>query len=202
MKYKILFFDCDGVLIKNALLFRDVLIDDYSILPETTKPFFTGSFRQCSTGQADLKEELVKVIDDWGWKGWKGTVDELIHVWFTNGTKIEPEVTDYIKSLRTLGYRCFLTTDQELYRGEHLKELLGNGKVFEDVFYSGEVGHSKKTEPFWKEVFSRLEKIGLSHEREETAFIDDDTHKVEAVSKLGINTLLYTDLNSLKDFLN
>lgn len=194
MKYKTIFFDADGVLIKDKFLFTDQLKQDYGIEIEKMLPFFTGVFRQCSVGKADLKEELVKVIDDWGWNG---TVDELLEYWFTKGTQFEEDVIELVKSLCDKGIRCFMATDQEAYRGGHLRQTLGGGKVFEEVFYSAGIGHSKKTPEFWDDVFTR---IGESS-RSQTLFIDDDKEKINAVAQFGIDTYLYTDLETLKKYL-
>lgn len=200
MTYKAIFFDADGVLIKSKHLFTEQLERDYGIKIELMLPFFTGIFRQCSVGKADLKEELAKVVGDWGWKG---TVDELLEYWFTKGTEIDPKVFEYVRTLRDRGIRCFMTTDQEKYRGEHLRKTFGSGKIFEEVFFSAGVGYPKKTEPFWEEVFGRVNEASRNTSSEviprgQTLFVDDDEANVEAVSGFGIDTLLYRELDDLK----
>ena len=193
MNYKTIFFDADGVLINNKFLFTDQLKQDYGIEIDNMLPFFTGVFRECSIGKADLKVELSKVVDQWGWKG---TVDELLEYWFTKGTQIEGDVVEFVESLHNKGVRCFMATDQEKYRGEYLQKILGDSKVFEEVFYSAGIGHSKKTAAFWDEVSGRT-----NMDRSQTLFIDDDKEKIEAVAQFGIDTYLYTDLESLKKHL-
>lgn len=71
--YKAIFFDADGVCIKSKYLFTEQLERDFGIKIEKMLPFFTGVFRQCSVGRADLKEELTKVVEDWGWTGTVGS---------------------------------------------------------------------------------------------------------------------------------
>lgn len=191
--YKAIFFDADGVLIRSKFLFTEQLERDFGIEIEKMLPFFTGVFRECSVGKADLKEELAKVIVDWGWAG---TVDELLAYWFSTGTQIDQEVVEYVKSLREQDVRCFMATDQEKYRGEHLERELGGGKIFERVFYSAGVGCSKKESRFWEYVFEQI------HETPgDSLFIDDDKEKVEAVATFGLDTYLYTDLSSFKQWM-
>jgi putative hydrolase of the HAD superfamily len=190
MKYKAIFFDADGVVLNNPYQFSDRLEKEYGILHETLQPFFTGVFRECSVGKADLKDELVKVMGDWGWKG---TVEELLDFWFKKGTTVDHDVATYISELREDGVRVFLATDQEKYRGVYLRELLGAGQLVEEVFFSAEMGVSKKELSFWETV---LEKTGLK--KEEVFFTDDDQKKVEAVQGLGIDSCLYTNLDDLK----
>lgn len=95
--------------------------------------WYTGVFRECAIGKTYLKEELGKVIDEWGWKG---SVDELLRYWLSKGTEIEEEVLKYIKAVKAQGVRCYLATDQEKYRGEYLQRTFGNGNPFEQVFFS------------------------------------------------------------------
>ncbi len=204
MRYQAIFFDADGVLIKNKFLFTDELKQDYGIEIEKTLPFFTGVYRQCSIGKADLKDELVKVIDDWGWKG---TVEELVGYWFTKGTQIDVEALEYVRFIRDKGVRCYMATDQEEYRGEHLNKLLGDGQVFEHVFFSAQIGCSKKEPAFWDHVFEVINAASCSpfpdkEDRSRALFIDDDLSKVDAVASFGIDTYLYTNMESLKQWLN
>ena len=191
--YKAIFFDADGVLIRSKFLFTEQLEKDFGIQIEKMLPFFTGVFRQCSVGKADLKEELAKVIGDWGWTG---TVEELLEYWFTKGTQIDSDVVGYVKSLRDQGVRCFMATDQEKYRGEHLERELGGGKLFEKVFYSAGVGCSKKEQAFWDYVFEQIHELP-----DDSLFIDDDAEKVEAVAGFGLDVYQYIDLLSLKIWL-
>ncbi len=190
MKYKAIFFDADGVVFNNAYQFSDRLETEYGIQHETLQPFFTGVFRQCSVGNADLKEELGKVIVDWGWKG---TVDELLDFWFHVGTTVDQDVASYIRELHNSGVRVFLATDQEKYRGAFMRQLLGGGKLVEEVFFSAELRASKKESAFWERV---LETTGLR--KGDMFFTDDDQKKVDAVQGLGIDSYLYTNLDELK----
>lgn len=200
MKYKAIFFDVDGVLVKSKYLFTERLEEEYGIGTKKTLPFFKGVFRQCTIGNADLKEELLKVIEDWGWKG---SVKELMDFWFTQGSEIDRDVIEYAKTLHESGIRCFLTTDQEKYRGEHFVKTLGNNKFFEEVFYSAKVGHPKKTEPFWVEVFAKINEASRDTSsdlisRDQTLFVDDDEININAVAGFQIESLLYCELGDLK----
>ena len=199
MKYKVILFDADGVTLKSAHLFSEQIQIDYGIKTETLQPFFNGIFKQCTIGKADLKEELVKVIGEWGWKG---TVEELMEYWFTKGTHVDEDVDAYVRSLRDQGVRCFMTTDQEKYRGEYLNVLLGNGKVFEQVFYSAEIGHVKKEPEYFEHVYQVLSEIMGSIDKNEILFIDDGEKNVEAAKIFGLDGYFYRNLDELKMFLS
>ncbi len=184
------FFDADGVLIKKKHLFSEQLEQDFGIKTATTLPFFKGIFTQCTLGKADLKKELARVIPQWGWNG---TVEELMEYWFTKGTVIDQDVVEYIQSLTEKGFRCFMATGQEKYRGEHLQRTLGNGQIFERVFYTADIGYPKEDSRFWERVFSIV-----GEKPQQILFIDDSEKTVKAVAESGIETYLFTDLTSLK----
>lgn len=174
MKYPVMLFDADGVMITSSRLFSEQLELDYGISVKKMQPFFTGVFKLCSVGQADLKQELDKVIGEWGWQG---TVDELLDFWFSKGTLIDQEMLTFVHSLKRDGVRCFMTTDQEKYRGEHLRRTIGQGNPFEDIFFSAELGCPKKDPRFFAQVFQRLTQTGVI-EKNQILFVDDSQENV------------------------
>jgi len=192
MNYQVVLCDADGVVIKSQYLFSEQLEAQYGIPRDSVLPFFHGAFRQCSVGKADLKIELSKVIDDWGWRG---TVDELVHFWLTTGTQFDKGVIDYVRSLRETGIKTYMTTDQERYRGEYLRNTLGRGKVFDEIFFSAEVGCPKKDPAFFEYVHVAIGQIP----RDRVLFIDDGQDNIAAAKQFGFDTHLYTDLDALKD---
>lgn len=203
MIYKAIFWDADGVVLRSSRLFSEQLEIDYGIKTEILQPFFTGVFRQCSIGKADLKEELSKVIGEWGWKG---TVEELMDYWFTKGTELDQVVLEYVQIIRDTGVRCFMTTDQERYRGERLQNLLGSHKPFERVFYSGQIGAIKKDPIYYEHVYEVINRAsrGMSMliSKENILVIDDSEKNIETAKALGFATHLYTNLENLKRFLS
>ncbi|MFA5946166.1 MAG: hypothetical protein WC802_04640 [Patescibacteria group bacterium] len=68
MTYKAILFDADGMTLLSPK-FSARIQEAYGIIWDKMKPFFSGPFQECKLGKADLKEELAKVIKDWGWQG-------------------------------------------------------------------------------------------------------------------------------------
>lgn len=64
---KAVIFDSDGML-SHGPRFSEHYAREHGILIEEMTPFFTGPFKKCLVGQADLKEELAK-----GWLGRQAT---------------------------------------------------------------------------------------------------------------------------------
>lgn len=194
MKYSTILFDADGVLIKSKRRFSDRLEEVYGIPVERLQPFFTGVFRECSLGKADLKEELAKVVGGWGWQG---TVDELLAFWFSEGTVVDQGVADFIRALRQSGVKTHMTTDQEKYRGEHLRNTLGKGVLFDQVFFSADVGCPKKDPAF----FAHVDQV-IGSDRSQTLFVDDDEINVKTAKAFRYDAHLFTNLVGLKQFLS
>lgn len=194
MKYKVFLFDVDGVILKDEGLFTDKAKERGLIAStEKTQHFFKGVFRECLVGKADLKEELAKILDDWGWQG---TVDELIDFWFSVGDDLDEKMGDYIKEIKKQGVACYMTTDQEKYRGKYLRKKFGN--LFEDFFISNEIGLTKKEPRYFEYVYSKVKDKVIS--KSEIVFIDDLLHNVENARTFGIDAIHFhspSDLPSL-----
>ncbi len=66
MNYSAVLFDADGMTLLPER-FSERLEREHGIAWATVKPFFQGAFVACKLGTADLKDELAKVVDVWGW---------------------------------------------------------------------------------------------------------------------------------------
>jgi putative hydrolase of the HAD superfamily len=204
MSYKVILFDADGVTIDSDLMFSEVLVRDYNISSEKMLPFFSGVFQECMFGQADLKDELEKVKDDWGWKK---TVDELLQEWFEFENKPNQEMFVLVKKLRESGVMCYLATNQEKYRGEYLRKNMGFDKLFDGLFISAEVGFKKKDPKFFEEVYSTLNEAGRVPpssllNKDEILFIDNEKENIDSAKEFGIDAHLFTDITKLKEVLD
>lgn len=194
MKYNVIFFDADGVILKGGHQFTDKLTELHGLKMENMLPFFKGPFLKCASGSADVKEELSHVLDQWGWSG---TVDELMEFWLTQGTPFDQENISIARTLSEKGFRCFVTTGQEKYRGEFIKEHVGNGNPFEDVFYSAEVGCSKNDPTFFKTCFERVSHITTNPS--EVLVIDDSKHIIKMAQSLEFETFFCEKNEDLKN---
>lgn len=196
MKYKVFLFDADGVILKDEGLFTDKAKEQGLISStEKTQSFFEGVFRECLIGKADLKKELAKVIKDWGWQG---AVDELIDFWFSVGDDLDEKMGSYIAELKKQGVTCYMTTDQEKYRGQYLRKKFGN--LFEDFFISGEIGINKKDPGYFEYVYDKVK--NKVSDKSEIVFIDDALHNVENARAFGIDAIHYHNFKSLEGVLS
>lgn len=192
MKFKVILFDADGVTINHSTLFSDELEKDYGITKETTNEFFSGIFQDCMVGKADLKEELAKVVGPWGWGR---SVDDLVAYWFSRGDEFDQRVLDLAARLRAEGIHCFMATNQERYRGEHLRAKLKD--VFEDVFVSADLGHKKNESEYFAAVFDRVRALA-GNDMESVLLIDDDERNVAVARAFGFETVLYRSFEDVE----
>jgi putative hydrolase of the HAD superfamily len=192
MKYKVILFDADGVTLIEGKLFSEILAEKGLITSlEKTTSFFTGVFKEeCLVGKADLKEELAKVIGDWGWKG---TVDEIINFWFSIGIDLNSEVVDYITKLRKQGVVCYMTTDQEKYRGALLRNKFG--ELFDGVFISSEIGYRKKDPEYFQYVYEKVQ--DKVNDKSEILFFDDGENNVKNAKEFGIEAIHFQNAEDL-----
>jgi len=203
MKYKVILFDADGVTVDSGVMFSQKLESDYGISPEKTCSFFKGIFQECMFGRADLKEELGKVIEDWGWT--KST-NEMLKEWFDFENFPNKEMFELIKQLREQGVKCYLATNQEKYRGEYMRHEMNFDKLFDGLFISAEVGHKKKDPRFFEEVYGELNQAGqnlstLLTQKGQVLFIDNEEENIKSAKEFGMQTHLFTNINELKKVL-
>lgn len=192
--FKVVLFDADGMVIVSKR-FSDKLQADYGISWEKMKPFFDGPFQRCKLGQADLKEELAKAAIDWGWRG---TVDELIDLWFRSGSTTDGRMTNLIHDLRAKGVRCYLTSNQERHRAEYLRTRMRFDTLFDGLFISAETGYMKNDPRFFEHILQALRVADPSLQPSEILFADDHEENINVAKSCGVETHLY---KRFEDFL-
>jgi HAD superfamily hydrolase (TIGR01509 family) len=187
---KAFLFDADGVVIKPHKYFSQRLRDEGKDIPEEkVSPFFKNEYKKVAVGKSDLKVDVQKYLSDWNWKG---SVEELLHYWFSGENKTNLGVIRLVQKLRKKGYKCYIVSDHSKYRADDLKNNVGLGKYFDEMFFSGYVGHTKEELEFFEKV---LKKIG--RKPSEVVFIDDDIFNVKIAEKTGIVSYQYKNVLEL-----
>lgn len=187
---KAIIFDADGMIVHGERFSRR-LARDYGISTDTTDHFFRNEFQQCLVGKADLKVELQKYLDSWGWKD---GVEALLDYWFADAyNEIDTRFEPIIKSLREKGVKTYLATNNEKYRTDNLVEHRGLGKWFDAIFSSAYVGHKKPDEAFFEYI---LDQVGVG--KDGIVVWDDDTENTDGAAALGIPVEVYKDFDQFK----
>ncbi|MCA9380238.1 HAD-IA family hydrolase [Candidatus Dojkabacteria bacterium] len=187
---KLALFDIDGVL-NNTERFSVRYTNKYNIPMETVLPFFTGVFQDCLVGKADLKEELAKVLDKWGYKG---TVEELLRFWFEGEVNEDKKVREFIQKLKSEKLIIAASTNQEKYRTEYITKSLDLDTLFDHIYSSAYVGFKKPE----REYFIYISR-DLNIPFNEIVFWDDEQETVDSAKSLGIHAYLFEGIDKMKE---
>lgn len=198
MRYKVILFDADGVVLVSGR-FSDRYSQDHGVGWDVLKEFFQGSFQACKRGESDLKQELTKVLEAWKWQG---SVDELMQYWFFIGSTPDPRAAKMIRDLRDKGVYCALASNQEAYRGEYLRTQGGMNELLDDTYYSCDLKHLKNVPVFFEMALKRLRHaLGESLQASDVLFIDHDEENLAAARSVGLDAYEFHDMDALEAFL-
>ncbi|MFA7309911.1 MAG: HAD-IA family hydrolase, partial [Candidatus Paceibacterota bacterium] len=112
-------------------------------------------------------------------------------LWFSDSANMVNEAFfPLIADLRKRGIGVYLATNNERYRTEYLMNTRGLGKLFDQIFASCFVGAKKPEERFYDHVFEHIAQPKLK-----TLYWDDDEKHIEAATRLGIPSMLYTSFD-------
>ena len=106
---------------------------------------------------------------------------------------MDQEMVELVRRLRGNGIRCYLATDQDSYRARYISETLGFGVLFDDCFFSYEIGHRKCEKEFFEIILRRLDLPA-----EKVAYWDDDQENVTIALSLGIQARFFTGIKELE----
>lgn len=154
-------------------------------MPDVMKEFFTGIFRECTIGKADLKEVLPPFLEHW-W--YDGTVGEYLQEWFDFENRPELALIEEIQKFRASWTKCYIATNQEKYRLEYLRKEMKFDTFFDGIFCSAEMGRKKPEKEYYQFILDSLS-IGP----DEIIYFDDSLENIEVARSIGINSVLYRD---------
>lgn len=187
---KVILFDADGVVLTKQPYFSLEIAKENNIPYEEIEPFYKSELRLCQTGKADIKEELAKYLPKWKWQG---SADDFLQRWFTTDVHRDEAVIAVVDALRAQGIKCYLASDQEIYRGEYIRTTASLGKHFDGTFFSYEVGHQKSDPEFFQGILAKL-----NLQPSEVMYWDDDQKNVDVANGVGIDAHFYSNLEELK----
>lgn len=187
---KAILFDADGVTIKNHRYFSQRFSEDFNVPMEKILPFLQEDLKQCSIGKGDLKQSLIKYIPLWGYTK---TPEELMEYWFEGEKEIDNQVIKFVKELKNKGIKCYLVSDNEWYRATYLKEKINLNTIFDNCFFSCDLGVKKSNPEFFVKVYQTT-----NLKPEELMYFDDDTKNVDIASSQGIDAHTYTEFQKMK----
>lgn len=189
---KAILFDLDGLVIrKKEKLFSQRVSEEMGLPYEQVSEFFTGEFRECSFGRADLKEKITPHLARWGYTG---SVDDFLKFWFESESDTDKEVLEIVSEIRGKGVRCYIATRQEKYRKQYLLDVVGLKNVFDGIYCTCDIGFDKWEQGYWDFVFNDLNATPA-----EIMFFCDSQKNIDNAGKFGISAYFYTGIQVLKE---
>jgi len=171
-------FDADGVL----QVPRPGWLNDFVRLGGPT--FVMDAFaaeRECLAGGGDLRPLLQTVLDG---GGTGTTVDEILTIW--HDIVVDDEAVALVDRVRRAGLVTALATNQQSYRGTHMREVLDFDRHFDRTFYSYEVGHAKPSVDYFSHIVE-----ALAVPADQVAFVDDAQANVVGARAAGLRAALH-----------
>ena len=104
------------------------------------------------------------------------------HFWI----EVRQPMLDAVRAVRDLGVRCALATNQHNLRGAYMRSSLGFEKIFDEQFYSFELGFAKPEAGYFKSIMDRIDAAP-----DRVLFIDDHEGNVAGAREIGIHGELF-----------
>jgi len=181
---KLYIFDMGGVLCCD---FNDIpIISNYLRITEEIFFIYSGeNFRELLDGKINSNEFWVRFSLRYG----KKVEEELFGKFFNPG--INQGTKDIIEQLRNNSRVVCGTNTID----SHYYYLLNQGSydIFDEVYASNLMGISKPDPDFYWHI---LNKEGIKPEN--TIFVDDTEENIISAQKIGIDSVLFTDSDSLR----
>lgn len=182
-------FDADGVAI-HPWGFANALENEFGISTENTKAFFSGAFKRCLTGEADIEVLLPEFLGSWGWSG---STEQFIDFWLKSDDQPNAEILERVDQLRSNGHRCYLASNQERRRAEYINSQMGFGRRFDKLFFSCDLGFTKPDRRFFDTIAAEI-----SGRSSTITFWDDSEVYVAAAVESGWEAVRYAGIHSVE----
>lgn len=133
------------------------------------------------TDQHDLVEALDEVVAR---HGVATTGEEVMRRWLH--IEVDSGALDIVRKLRRQGVTVALGTNQQSYRGDHMRDVVGYSDEFDASFYSHQLRLAKPDRAYFRAVAD-----GLGLDPPEILFIDDLPSNVRGARSIGMRAELH-----------
>ncbi len=189
---KAVIFDNDGVVTFSDEMYSAKLKRDRNAPSDQVDQFFINTFvPYCMTGKADLKDEFSKKLPEWGITD---SAETILDEWFKSENNVDNNIVVLIHDLKSRGIKCYMATNQEIYRTKYMLNEMGFDSLFDKVYSSAELGVKKPDPKFYEIILNDLEKEGIK--ASDIMYLDDSEKNVKVSREMGIPSILYKDYKS------
>lgn len=184
MEIKVILFDFDGVLTKDAddkislvkIFKRETNVDEKTlnkiIRKHISAPLYYGKvkFKPCWNKLCDELNVSKKLTKEY--------IEKI---------PIDKDIIDLAKKLKNSGYKVGILTSNSSLRMKRIVKHFKLKGIFKDIFVSAEVGLTKWEKEFFEKAVKQL-KVSP----EEIVFIDNSKRNLIEPKKMGMKTIFYT----------
>ena len=188
-----LFFDIDGVLLKNRTPEEMSWSKESQILGIDLnfimQEFFRNHFHKVLIGKASLVSTLDNLIKPYAYNM---DVEKITTIWFEKELDVNNKLFYYLNLLlKHPQVTLYVASNQSRERAKFLLDKLKLSNIFTIMFFSAEIGLLKSTPKFFKIVkrLINVEKNSL------LILFDDDINNINSAKKAGWNGYLYENLS-------
>lgn len=174
---RVILWDADGVLQR---------------IPNDTWPLAVSVVTQVPdalTG-ADIDEERIRALVHSS--GLDDRLDDVLSVWWT--FDIVQSVLALVSQIKAQGIRCFLATNQDVYRAACMRIHTPYEQVFDGAYYSCDMGVAKPSMGFFERIVS-----DLAIPAQDVLFIDDQAANVACARNAGLNAEQWTHSDGVEN---
>ena len=180
MKVDWVLFDADGVIQGNRKGWMEELTGWAGPRTEEFLLAIAAADVACLTGEdfATAMREVLRQFEI------NAAMEEVIDPGFW--IEVRQPMIDAVRAVRDLGLRCGLATNQQNLRGAYMRSSLGFEQIFDEQFYSFELGFAKPDAGYFKAIMKRIDVPP-----DQVLFIDDHEGNVAGAREIGIHSELF-----------
>ena len=184
---KTIIFDFGGVIGTDAdIIFIEVL-EENGISKERAIEIFEKHWPKFKVGGEGVKEVWKSVEIEFG-----QDISKILKE-YESRVEVYPDVLELCKQLKDQGFKLGVLAN-ESREWMNIKREKGNlNQKFDKVYSSADINIPKPNEESYKFILKEL-----ASKPEETLFIDNMERNTKAAEKIGLKTILYTNLDQLK----
>lgn len=178
-------FDADGVMQRTASGWQDELVGFLGDRAEADGAAFLDATRRAEEptmdGRSDIGAAMSEVLHEFSVTA---DVEDVLELW----TRIEPhaDMIDAVADLRRDRVLCCLTTNQQSRRAKWMRSHLAYDLVFDEQFYSCELGLAKPDPAYFSRVLEALDVKPAT-----VLFVDDTAVNIDGARTTGINAEVF-----------
>ena len=199
---KNIIFDLGGVILdidynRPIEAFKKLGAGDFKTLySQQSQASFFNKFEKGEITPAQFRKKMREHLPE------KVTDEEIDAAWCSMLGELPSPRIVVLKMLAKMNYRLFLLSNTNSIHirafTKYLDDTYGKNlfkKLFEKVYYSSQIGMRKPTKKIFEHV---LKENDLK--ASQTLFIDDSTQHIEGAKKLGIQTHLLQEPDTINDY--